>query len=94
MKGCEVVRNCCYIHHCCLQEINPCAYFESNEILLKKPLASRRVATHSLQRPTDGGALISTSEANKALVNTNTEAFIPAFLPVSTEARGSSSLSV
>ena len=34
------------------------------------------------------------SEVNKALLNTNTEAFIPAFLPVSTEARGSSSISV
>ncbi len=61
---------------------------------LKKALASRRVATHSLQRPTVGGALVSMSEVNRALLNTNTEAFIPAFLPVSTEARGSSSLSV
>ncbi len=61
---------------------------------LKKALASRRVATHSLQRPTVGGALVSMSEVNKALLNTNTEAFIPALLPVSTEARGSSSLSV
>ncbi len=61
---------------------------------LKKALASRRVATHSLQRPTVGGALVSMSKVNKALLNTNTEAFIPALLPVSTEARGSSSLSV
>ncbi len=40
---------------------------ESNEILLKKALACRTDATHSLQRPTGGGALVSMSEVNKAL---------------------------